>query len=439
MSQQFLQIIGYIIFFVWSFIRIYRNSKLAGYIYAITFLYTIFTMIGYVYAPNVAKEVGMYYGEDIWYEFYLFIILSMIFTFMLYYLLNKKKIRLYNSSIYIVDGNMTRKYYIISSIALCIFSVYLFLKFPDRYAYGSESKDNIDLAIGYVLSLLGSSGLISWMIYRSDITKNGYANKIDLLLAISSLAIFVYSRTIMGTRGVMLSLILGIIYFEHESSRSQIKLRPYKLFILGIISFISLWLLFGLTYARYSYGSPTFSQVFDSSIDVFYDIQTGAALDIIFKQDYFYPAMLLFEVIYRDYIDFKEVIVSNSANAFIFIKYPKLTATITRDILGVVDRQVGFAFHIFIEGFIAFGWFGIIYNAIVWNLGVRLWQWFATSNNIFYNQAMTALLFTQVISMIRDQSSALIKSLWLQMFPAAIILLLAMGCRFYLVRINTKG
>ena len=81
-------------------------------------------------------------------------------------------------------------------------------------------------------------------------------------------------------------------------------------------------------------------------------------------------------------------------------------------------------YHYFVEGYNALGFFGIFYNALLWNLGMLLWIKLAQSNNERHNKAMLAISLLVIISVMKSQTSAFIQFYWLILLPGLALLLL---------------
>ena len=88
-----------------------------------------------------------------------------------------------------------------------------------------------------------------------------------------------------------------------------------------------------------------------------------------------------------------------------------------------VARGVGWAYYLLAEGYNAIGWLGVLYNALVWNLGMLIWSRFASSNNEKANFALNAIMSMLIINVMRSQSFLFIRYLWLFIVPCFLILL----------------
>lgn len=385
-------------------------------------------MIGYIYAPEVPESIDLYYGEEIWYKFYFFMSGSFVATFCLYFWLNRKMNKSYRFCVVRIRAPRWALYYRVLSAVLCGGMVLTIIFFKDRLTYVVDIRDNLDLLIGLFFRFVAYLGLVSWMLFRS-----GYHSrrerKADLITALLAIGLFCYVEMKMGTRSPILGLLIGLFFFELSPIYYTVRKSPFNIILLVFLAIPILWLFIGLTYARYIYGSPSLAQVYEVAKISLSMVSSDNLKELIFAQDYFFPAMPLFVAIEKNFIDMKEVLISNLANSIILLKYPTITATLMKDHLGPVDRQIGFALHLFVEGFVAAGWLGILYNAIIWNAGIRMWQYFAKSDNLFFNKCIHAILATQLFIGMRAQSSNFIKSLWLQILPAALLLLLAMRCK----------
>ena len=162
---------------------------------------------------------------------------------------------------------------------------------------------------------------------------------------------------------------------------------------------------------------------YDRSESIFVDQDTSSG---ILLQDYFLPSHTLFISMQYNIIDPLEVLKSNLANSLVLLKYPFLTSTILERGLGVEqERGVGWAYHYFVEGYNTIGFLGVIYNALLWNLGMILWLRLAQSNNKRHNQVMLSISVLIIFFVMKSQTSAFIQFYWMILLPGLFLSMLA--------------
>jgi hypothetical protein len=211
----------------------------------------------------------------------------------------------------------------------------------------------------------------------------------------------------------LLALTISIIIFEIKASSNAKRDKRKILLRLSALALVVLLSLTVLEYART-----------DSSPD------EKPLTEVILYKDYYPPSHILMAAIEYNFVNFSEVLKSNISNSLIKMNYPYLQTTVA-DIFnpGVSTRSSSYAFYIFSEGFIAVGWFGFLYNAIVVFLGLSLWKALALSTNEYYNLFVLALISTQLANIARSQSSYFVKDLYTIYLPGLLLFYLATGLR----------
>jgi hypothetical protein len=101
---------------------------------------------------------------------------------------------------------------------------------------------------------------------------------------------------------------------------------------------------------------------------------------------------------------------------------------------GVATRSAGYAFFVLAEGFIALGFFGVLYNAFVVTFFVRLWNFLGCTDSRFVNLLIKTLLATMCINVVRTQSSQFIKITYTYFLPVMLIAIIMLGLRIGLSR-----
>jgi hypothetical protein len=413
--------------FLASFAYIIKRDYLFGLFYFFLFVYTIFTQIGYTKYPEVVIAYKAYFGQEIFFDYWLFINLSFITIFLTFFLFRCDR-QLLVSSVEKVKKDYRSPFRIIMFYTIVfVFNVtmiYLFLSYYESTGYVGEIIPNKLLAYGY-FTYPGVIMVLYIKLRRFSI--NIFERIISFIFLLISIIIFSSIGIRAGQRSQFVALAVAVTSYMFLTSpfkfskkiKSFVKVFPFILLILIITIVLSDLRL------RLGYVSPLdfiqlFQDVFSESISAFFS-------SIIF-QDYFSPSLLLFGSIYYEFVNPAEVIKSNILNSFVFIGYPTLAETVGKLLNPEVSRKHGYAYYILIEGYNFAGWFGILYNALVIFVGFSLWRrLFLKSSDKEFNNFMIAYMASLLIQIVRGQSVYFIRYIYLHILPIALLYYLALG------------
>lgn len=400
-----------------------RGHDLHALAFFILYVYTIFAQIGYAYFPELSDVVGAYFGPNLFYKYWVFMFFSFVFTFLLYRFMNPKNEK---KNAYIVkSANLNYGEYLFFLIVILIYiglNLY-FNRYRNLFGYGGgNTLGGPWFGIGFWVFTLCT--FILYTIFRDK--SNKFKKRIFSLLIFLLCIVFFLKVTIAaGTRSAIFYFFLSLTFYELFPIIKTIKYQKRKIFILMAGGFFVISILTTLRALRSQEDNISFSSIynFDSSDSI--DSDEGLS-SVILLQDYYLPSHLLFMSMYYDIVDPLEVVKSNFANSLVKLKYPFLATTILERGFGWDNvRGVGWSYHYFIEGYNAFGLFGIFYNALFWNLGMILWIRLTQSNNKRHNKSMLAILALVIVSVMKSQTSAYIQFYWLILLPGLALLLLA--------------
>lgn len=411
-------IILFVIFFVITFIRIVKLDVFFGLAYFMLFIYTIFTQIGYSFFPILSISIKAYFGEEVFVNYWLFVFGSFMLFYILFITLFRNKINLITyRAVKSQSGERIFIFYLSMLLHILYTSFYLSSHWS-MISYSNASNDiflsNQDFFYFIFMFLFKISVilvLLLYCLYRLKSYDNFIfkRNHIALFLALE-LTIFILISYKIGSRTDPLALMLGLMTFELKLN----KITALKLAKLAIISTLCLGLIVLIEYIRNDYNPAN---------------ELGALENIILK-DYFAPSHILIAAMHFNFIDLYEVLKSNFSNALVRMNYPFLQNTVA-DLFnpGASTRSASYAFYIFSEGYIAIGWFGIFYNALVAMLGLSFWRILAQSNCWALNIFTYALISTQLANITRSQSAYFIKIFYMFFIPAMLLFFLATGYR----------
>lgn len=408
-SVEFMLLIQFIFFLITDF-WIMRTDMFFGIFYLFVYLYGLPAQIGYWYFPELSQVLSAYFGEELWFDYYYFILFSMISFFLLFYLFRDFLISrslgyVYAKASFDFDFRIIAFAYIILSL---LFQVSCMLIYFSDISWSSIADEvfmdsHLFLKIAVRLFKLSvASNLVLYCIWRNRCTDSLVSLGIRILL-IPSFAFFLFFATKLGNRTDILALIFGIIIFEIIARRTSLKK-------ISTIVLISLIILTTIESFRYE----------DTNARVEYDF-----LPKILMQDYYAPAHVLFTAMNYKFVDPVEVLLSNAANSLIMLDYPLLQLPVLDLILpNTMTRSSSYAFYTFSEGYLFMGYYGFIYNGIVLILLLTLWRSLAKTNDSEFNEVMLPLLSTMIVNLVRGQSSYFIKYLYTFVIPGIILYLM---------------
>ena len=396
---------------------IWRRDSLYGLIYLFLFVYIIFAQIGYVYFPALSELMMAYFGQSVFYDVNIFVTLSFVSFFFAFYFLYSYVVR---CPAYKVVSSLPRLniiFYIavighIIFITLYLYSNYDLISYVNAYDPVFQSSQGLLFIIfGIAFKQSVAVNIILYFMLRVKTRNAPHINRtIVLILSLLELTLFVIVSLKLGNRTDPISMMLGITFIEVGVIRgAQNKL--INIFTLILVMGV---LLYGLIMIESGRSQE--------------ETQAGSFAEKILSQDYYAPSHILIAAMGLQFVDPVEVIASNSANAFILLKYPYLQEIVTEKFNpGIATRSTGYAFYLFSEGYLALGRFGFIYNGLVVFLGVSLWRRLSHSNNNYYNLFMLSLVATQAVNIVRGQSSYFIKNIYIIFFPAMFLFFLGTG------------
>jgi hypothetical protein len=417
-------------FFIVSFAYIIRRDYLSGLYYFFLFVYTIFTQIGYALYPETAIVARAYYGQEIFFDYWLFVSLSFLVIFLAFVLFWRSNRHPAAQISEDPRGSQSVGRKIVFFVTVVVFNVAMIYSFLSNYE-----------SIGYVGDIFPSKfftygfysyGSVIMVLYAKlrTFSSNAFGKVLCRILLLVSLGVLVAISIRSGQRNQILALAVGIASFEFISSPSKFGKKFVKVLPLMIAALLFVIVLTNLR-TQISDISPLefiqlFPPVLGESVRAFF-------LSPIF-QDYFAPSLQLFASIYHQLIFPTEVIRSNVLNSVVFMGYPYLQETVGKFIDPAVTRTQGYAYYLLTEGYNFAGWFGILYNAWIFWGGLLLWRKLFLRGNREFNRFMTTMMAMQVFGIVRGQSVYFIRDIYLLLLPAALLFSLATGLKPALVR-----
>ena len=422
--------------FLVTFVHIAKRDYIFGLSYFFLYIYTIFTQIAYVVYPErlAVISANQYYGLNPYYEYLLFVGLSFIaiyiFFLLLYNMKRKKyplfifrKVRRKIPTIYqhlfltiTVVHNIIMLYFLVSNYGALNYYTQRILKDNKLFFYGFYFYE------------------ITLMVLYVKLTKfsNPFEKTLYSLILLLSGAIFLAISIRAGQRIEMMFFLLGFITYIFLSSPAKFSYKIKRILIFSPILILAFIIQNSIKLLRGTPSNPLeiVKLVFTSPTPFITNLLTS---EVIIFQDYTGPSLLLLSSIHNHIIFPLEVIRSNFFNSLFFMGYPTLGSTLSR-IVDPWGRQ-GHGYYFLSEGYNLVGWLGILYNGVIFTIGILLWNKFASSNNQVFNNYMTAIIAMHVCDIIRGQGCFFIKATYFSFMPAIILFFLASRIK---MKLNTN-
>lgn len=404
--------IAYLVFFLVTVPFAMARNRIFGLYYTTLYIYSAFSIAGYLYIPGLSESIDAYFGNSVGRESLAFVFVSMA----LFWAVNMKLysngpqgkavIIAWHSPVVPTLG------VVVLAAVVVLFAGLLAINFADLSWYIFE--DSLSLPLKTTLFILVYKTTVGILItgYLVVRSKDIETNRVFRFLYGVLLLSFLVASARLGNRTDPTAFLLGVILFEALSR--ELRLRS----IVGgaIVALLAVLAISAIEFYRYRDGGAG-----------------GPLLERIVRNDYFAPAHMLFSAVAFDYINPMAVIRSNTANALILFGEPYLQQTVTELFRGdVATRSAGYAFYILTEGWIFAGWWGVFYNALIPSAGLWLWNRLSSTNNRFANLLVQMLVASMLVNVTRGQSSYFIKYLYTFILPNIGLAMLIVGLRFSL-------
>lgn len=404
--------------FCWTvIIYLLHRDIFFTYFFLLLWIYTIFTQLGYIYYPEAISCFSIRVEEDSFYNYWFFVMFSLILIFVgMYILLHRKQKPIFHIE------KCRIKLQIVSVFLLAFPFLYFFFNVINNifdFSYmGITSSGNTKILFSASYLMFGIIFFALWARFRSHSLRP--TDKIIITIFIIIYA-FIYFWTGMktGDRSSLIGMFLGILAYEFLPMQKNIMRHKKKIAILVLLLLFFILLLQRIASLR-GYGEISLTSLFfDSKITSNSIYVVNDFKDLLF-QDYFYPSLMLFVSQDLQFTDPGEVLTSNLFNSLILFNYPTLSQTVGSFIVNTTRTQ-GFAYYILTEGYNFVGYLGVIYNGILVTLGLAIWRRFAQSNDFAFNRYMIGLMSTQIIQIVRSQTCYFFKDVYLVIIPGMLI------------------
>lgn len=400
--------------------RIHKDDLVFAGLYAMLFVYTVFSQIAYLIYPEdvVIQAPGLYAGEAAFHGYLAFVAGAFLLTWLL-------RLTLHRIPVLISAGaRQGRPRQLTVAIVLGIHTMSLVVTYvliAPALSYDNQAplKSNPVLAILY--TLLPTVLLLLLALIRADKRPMW-----RVLFALDAILLLLFSVRA-GDRLDLVSFMSASVYFAVARSGSgTTKNRVWRLLAAGVIIALTLAIASGIRAARAD--NPNGRSFLGKPAQFAAQPIQGLNPKGLVLQDYFVPSLGLVYSMHRSFVIPREVLTSNVVNAGILISTPSLGEILSRS--ADPSGKQGYAYYLFAEGYNVAGYAGIVYDALVVNLGLLLWEaFYRRSPSAAYRRLMEAVAFLGIIGVVRGQSSVFVSFAYTALLPAAVLFLLATGQR----------
>ena len=405
-----------------------RYDTVFGVYFIICYVYTVFTQIAYVAFPAKLTIVSgaQYYGIEWFWPFYAFIFASFAGAFLLFMIFwnGRYRLHLFSLSNSRMHANARRTIFMGLILVHNLIMIYYAMTSFETLSYYSQDvlKSNRVFFLGFTFYQYTIYTLyIDWSAH----TSTGLHRCATFVALVVSALVFMTISIRAGQRIQIAGLLVGLLFYVLGSTEPRNRLRTY--------AGVALTAIIGLAL------SNAIRSQRGSQIDLIHVAQLlltrplelirMSAEDIVF-QDYTIPSLTLVTSMYHGRVDPIRTALSLVANSFPFLNVPTLGESVSK-FIAPYGLQ-GFGYYAFTEGFEMMGWAGFVYNAVIMNVGLALWRPLARTDNREFDQYMRGIMVMRVFSLVRGDSSAYFKSLYMHFLPCIVLFCLMSGTRLRL-------
>jgi len=419
------------LFFILTSFYIWKKSQIFFLFYFVLFAYTFFTQLGYLLYPQELSIVShyQYYGEEAIIPYWIYIFLSFISIFFIFAIFYEKKYK----TIFSIKVKLTREksgnfLYTTAILFYEIILIFFLTKNYENLSYINQVVLKDNKIWFYLFSL---DGIVLLSIFYKLYTEHTKMKKIFYsIIFLISLSIFLITAIRSGQRIEIAATLLGFLVFIWFTFKDRvgIKNKRQKLKWIFIVCLIGIILFQGIRIIR------GHNESFLAFLTAIKNPQTYLSLflpkNLIF-QDWLSPSLTLVTSMERDIIFPGEVIKSNLTVLIPFISHESFGGILSR----IIDPEgiQGHGYYILTEGYNFMGFFGFLYSAFIFVIGLRLLEsFFASTNDKLFNAFMYGIIAFLSIEIIRGQSIMFLKGVYLYFLPALLLFILMSNKKVYL-------
>ncbi len=412
-----------LIFFLYSFVKIFNKTYLLGLVYFLLFIYMFFTIIGYIFYPDKLSVVsnGQYYNNRVFIIYYSYIFLSFLLTFIFVNIIYKYvKIKI-NIKIKFKQSLQMKKinHFIFNIILFCylLLLLYFFIKNYTNLSYYNQYILKSNKLWFFAFSFTGIILLTVIACYK--FTPSRLRKCLLLLYLVLLGTTFLLISIKAGQRIQIFNIFMSLITIFLIKNKVKMKLTDIsKLIKPSILIFIFIFISQLIRNTRGRIENLT-------NIKLTLDYLTSLAnFDTIVFQDYLNPSLTLMTSINYNFIYPIEILKSNILNSMIVFDYPGAGERISRFLDPYGWGGVGY--YYFTEGYNMMGFFGFLYSSILIVFTYYLYEKiFTKTNDEVFNVLISGVIAYYMIDIVRGGSLFLFKGILFYIIPFIILYCIA--------------
>ena len=416
---------SFLILFAVTFVYVARRDVVFAIFYLLLFVYTFFTELAYLYSQSTLAAQGIPLGLQVdWCHYQVFVRASFFAIFLIFALTLGRGTK----SLRPVVRMPTKHSSLFQLLVAAFYIVLLLLYLQNAGSISYDQQDSLK-GSGIFRNMFGFSNTAFIVLFA---VLHIQTNRLDkqiirvLLLFAGFVTLLIAAKA--GSRGLFLVLPIGWLIYDLLSRRARgLRYWLKVLFLAIIVGYMAITLQVLRTSAEATLSSFVSALTQPSVLLQNYLFSPEGLL----FQDYTGPSLLLLFS-----IEFKLVMPWEALRSVLLGGLP-LTGVPS---LGYITARIinpdlehawqGFGYYYLNEGFAIMGWWGVLYNALVCNLGYWIWRkLFVNVDDRNLMALMGSLAAMQAIDIVRAQSSNFIRGSIFSFVPALILYFLASGIR----------
>ena len=423
-------LVAFALFFVVSAQSLARRDGVYFAYYFVLFVYTFFTQLVYVaYGDDFSSLIpgDAPITDEIFLKYQVFVFASFVGIFLV--LLRGTKVGRILNTVQAPSDSIRFAFFVLFVLLYDAFLVWTYVYNYDTLSYENPDalKSNRLFARPFILF-----GVVFLALYatadrlKSD---NFRRRACQILMGLTAGIVFLIAVRA-GTRTVIAATTIGVLCYEALMAGTARRLFRPRLVLAAVGMFILLTAI-----ATYRIEGAASAADLSKSVagDLDFFVSTRLSLTAIIFGDYAGPSVMLLSSI-SDQI----VIPGTGLAAVFFGSLPFGGFTGIQSVGFIVSRIVdpslidswkGFGYYILAEGYNVVGWFGVVYNTVVIGYLLRLSRRFWNTPDRHYRAFVGALFGMQAITVIRGQSSEIIRAWYYVIIPGLFLLWLGCGLR----------
>lgn len=395
-------------------------DKIKAFFFLGLFLYSIFTELNYIFFPSYVNQYFLV-DDALWIAVWAFITLSFIsfYGFFAFSLHAKRKYSIVTQSNEYYSAGIVFVYTIVLLIDLIII-----IRNWDSLSYFNDVSRNFGSDVAFI-RYLNNFNCYFFLIVMSKLRyseNNSHQSKRLLYLSaiICFLDLILYTFKV-GDRSIILQVLIGsLIIYLHNKEISRKLIIKLCFLLVGAAIYLMI------------------VRLTRNNISV---LERKTIIESIMTEDYSRPALTLFGAIKFSIIHPFEVIKSFFAKASFVLHYKYLYETVYSYAFPIFIQQAaisgsnpGIGMHIFTEGYIFMGFLGFIYNGMVLNIHISLWEKLCKTNDEQTNVTFSAIMIGVMLLNIRGETVYFVRNFVFFIIPAIIMYMIVCNRSFHLSR-----